>query len=480
MHGSFSRANRILIGAVLLSVASVFCSQGVVAQGPVFLLQAEDRSVDAGTGGSFSILMANDQPLGAFSLGLQHEDWLEVSEIDRGEAVEALLGGLGPSFWFAEITDNGAAAGMSGVVILMLGSDSTGVLDTISVGVNHQLAEIEFDVPNAAPGDMTPLDFVSTLLPIAGSVLGPIDIVMVADDGSEYSPPEAAGVLLLGGLVTVEIPQILDLQCQVSDDCGCEVTLSWTNAYPYDSIDIYENGEWVTTLTDQGSGLPASWVTMMTPNDDEDEQESEFVLIAVWNGQESHPVDCEVGCADHDTQEPVENLECERDSDGLLVEVEWDLEGEEGQYSTIQIFVDGIQVAEVDAGTEAAYIAYDPKYESITVGVLAFNGCGNATSMVECFVPLTESYKRGDVTNNGSFSLEDPVYFLFWVYLLYPDIDCYDAADADDDGVLDLADPVYMLMHLFLQGAPPLPPAVECGHDPTDDGLLCEDSMLCP
>jgi len=83
MHGSFSRSNRFLIGAVLLSVASVFCSQGVVAQGPVFLLQAEDDSVDAGTGGSFSILMANAQPLGAFSLGLQHEDWLEVSEIYR-------------------------------------------------------------------------------------------------------------------------------------------------------------------------------------------------------------------------------------------------------------------------------------------------------------------------------------------------------------------------------------------------------------
>ncbi len=84
--------------------------------------------------------------------------------------------------------------------------------------------------------------------------------------------------------------------------------------------------------------------------------------------------------------------------------------------------------------------------------MLAFNGCGNATSMVECLVPLTETYKRGDVTNNGSFSLEDPVYFLYWVYLLYPDIDCHDAADADDDGILSLTDPIYMLMHLFLQG----------------------------
>jgi len=444
------------------------------------MLQAEDSSVDAGTGGSFSILMANAQPLAAFSLGLQHEDWLEVSEIYRGEAVEDLLGGIGPSFWFAEITDNGATAGMSGLVILMIGSDSTGVLDTIGLGVNHELADIEFAVPNAVPGDTTTLDFVSTLLPIAGSAMGPIDIVMVADDGSEYSPPEAAGVFLVAGLVTVEIPRIIDLQCQVSDDCGCEVTLSWTNAYLYDSIDIYENDEWVTTLTDQGSGLPASWVTMMTPKDDEDELESEFVLIGVSNGLESYPVDCEVECADHDTQEPVQDLECERDSDRLLVEVEWDLEGEEDQYSTIQIFVDGMLVTEVDAETEESYLAYDPALESITVGVLAFNGCGNATSMVECFVPLTETYMRGDVTNNGSFSLEDPVYFLYWTFLDYPDIDCHDAADADDDGALNLADSVYMLMHLFLQGPAPLPPAVDCGFDPTDDGLVCENSMLCP
>ena len=106
-----------------------------------------------------------------------------------------------------------------------------------------------------------------------------------------------------------------------------------------------------------------------------------------------------------------------------------------------------------------------------------------------CCVDRFQSGKRadqnccnslGDVTNNGSFSLEDPVYFLYWTFLDYPDIDCHDAADADDDGALNLADSVYMLMHLFLQGPAPLPPAIDCGFDPTDDGLLCEDSMLCP
>jgi len=41
-------------------------------------------------------------------------------------------------------------------------------------------------------------------------------------------------------------------------------------------------------------------------------------------------------------------------------------------------------------------------------------------------------------------------------------------------------DPIYMLSYLFVGGAPPPPPFIECGADPTEDALDCDNFDYCP
>lgn len=369
----------IWIGVIVLLFPLV-----AVAQLPSFLLRAGNEEMCLGGSGSTSVLVIHVLPLAAFSFGLQHEEWLEVTEIDQGTAVAAINGGLGPDFWYAVTTDNGAPAGYGGLVILMIASDFSGVIDPIQPDPSfHEIAHIDFSAPTAVPGEGTSLDFVGNLVPVGGSPSLPVPVVLVAEDGSEYYPQ--AGVVVIPGSVTVKLS----------------------------------------------------------------------------------------------TQEPVEDLECEKESDRHLVEVEWELEEEE-LYSSIEIYVDDVFYTELDPETEEIYIPFDPFLGWHTIGVLAINACGDPTSMVTCDILLTEHYQRGDVTGDGSFGLEDPIHFINWAFGNYPDITCYDAADADDDGVLNLVDPVYMLLYLFAQGPPLQPPTIECGLDPTPDGLVCESFVLCP
>ncbi len=459
----------------------VLCPLVAIAQSPSFLLKAQDQELDAGESGSIAIFMANALPMAAFSFGIEYEEWIEVSQINQGSAVAAIHGGLGPAFWFAEITDNGTTTGHSGLVVLMIAGDSSGNIDPLTLGVGHQVASIEITAPSAVPGDLATLNFVDSLAPM-GSTANPdplsVPIVLVAEDGDEYSPP--TGVALLSGTVFIETPEVINLLCQVTDVCPCEATLNWTNAYPYDAIEIYENGVLLTTLVDTGSGLPNSFVTLMAPAEaEEDEQESEFELIAISNGVESHSVDCDVECPNLDIPLPVEDLECEKENDRNLVEVEWDLDDED-LYSHIEVYVDGFFYVELDPEIDSIDLPFSPFLGEHLIEITAYNGCGEATETQSCTVMLTESYQRGDVNDNGNFALDDPIYFLYWVYLDYPDIPCFDAADADDDGVLALTDPVYMLLNLFGQGPPLMPPAVQCGYDPTVDGIECESSMVCP
>ena len=58
---------------------------------------------------------------------------------------------------------------------------------------------------------------------------------------------------------------------------------------------------------------------------------------------------------------------------------------------------------------------------------------------------------------------------------------CQDAADANDNGFVDVSDAINTLSVLFLgQGEIPLPGMNDCGVDPTDDELDCEEYERCP
>lgn len=88
-----------------------------------------------------------------------------------------------------------------------------------------------------------------------------------------------------------------------------------------------------------------------------------------------------------------------------------------------------------------------------------------------CNVP----FKRGDVNADGKVDIADAIRQLFCLFA-DPCVEhwCPDASDANDDGRSNIADAITILSYLFARGAPPPPPFLECGLDPTPDDIGCE------
>ena len=107
---------------------------------------------------------------------------------------------------------------------------------------------------------------------------------------------------------------------------------------------------------------------------------------------------------------------------------------------------------------------------SITVRVLAPEG-GNQVLFV-----------RGDVDAEGTFNaLVDSLFLLEFGFLAGPPPPCDGAADADDNGEMNtLVDALYILTYGFLHGAAPPAPFPDCGPDPTNDPIGCENHPACP
>jgi len=93
--------------------------------------------------------------------------------------------------------------------------------------------------------------------------------------------------------------------------------------------------------------------------------------------------------------------------------------------------------------------------------------------------PVTpeSAFRRGDVDDDGSAGLSDAITLLDYLFRAGPSPACLDAADVDDSGRLDLSDAIALLRWLFVGDAPPPPPSLDCGMDPTSDELpLCRSS----
>jgi hypothetical protein len=86
---------------------------------------------------------------------------------------------------------------------------------------------------------------------------------------------------------------------------------------------------------------------------------------------------------------------------------------------------------------------------------------------------------RGRINDDAVVDISDPVAGLNFLFLGGPRPDCMKALDVDDDGITNITDPIYLLNFLFLGGAEPAVPFVECGPDPTEDSLDCEEYAPC-
>lgn len=112
-------------------------------------------------------------------------------------------------------------------------------------------------------------------------------------------------------------------------------------------------------------------------------------------------------------------------------------------------------------------------------------------NMVEPFLNATggplpvaeDTFRRGDVNNDGAVALIDAVTLLDFLFLMGTAPSCLDAGDFDDDGELDLLDGVSLLNYPFMPGHPPpaAPGPGDCGPDPEPDTLApcLDDSGVC-
>ena len=111
--------------------------------------------------------------------------------------------------------------------------------------------------------------------------------------------------------------------------------------------------------------------------------------------------------------------------------------------------------------------------------------CDHSSSRVyraiPAFVPPS-TFTRGDSNGDMEVDITDAIVSLDRLFSSRDtsEIVCLDSLDTNDDGRVNLTDPVYTLNFLFgLESAPPRPPFAECGADPTEDEIECEQST-CP
>ena len=95
-------------------------------------------------------------------------------------------------------------------------------------------------------------------------------------------------------------------------------------------------------------------------------------------------------------------------------------------------------------------------------------------------LPSVPEFRRGELNGDGSFDISDAVYLLAALFSSGPPSNCSDAADANDDGAIDIADAILILNALFgTMATIPAPGILDCGPDPTSDGLDC-GMAICP
>lgn len=88
-------------------------------------------------------------------------------------------------------------------------------------------------------------------------------------------------------------------------------------------------------------------------------------------------------------------------------------------------------------------------------------------------------FRRGDIDTNGTVNVTDAVVLARGLFRRDSVLPCEKSADVTDDGRLTVSDAVRLLIHLF-RDPNALAQPLDCGIDPTTDGLTCESFLSCP
>ncbi|MCA8959946.1 MAG: hypothetical protein KDC38_05515, partial [Planctomycetes bacterium] len=104
---------------------------------------------------------------------------------------------------------------------------------------------------------------------------------------------------------------------------------------------------------------------------------------------------------------------------------------------------------------------------------------GAVAAQATLSVSTDPQFRRGDTNDDAFIDIGDAIYGLS-ILFSGATSHCADAEDVNDDGNPDIADMIYLLGVLFVPGSPAIPAPMDCGVDPTPDGLDCATSACVP
>ena len=96
--------------------------------------------------------------------------------------------------------------------------------------------------------------------------------------------------------------------------------------------------------------------------------------------------------------------------------------------------------------------------------------------------PGSGEFMRGDANDDGKLDVSDTVFTADHLFRGGPEPSCLEALDGNDDSEVDVSDAIVTLIDLFFPAGSVsvAPPRLECGQDPTPDGLGCRAYRSCP
>jgi hypothetical protein len=112
------------------------------------------------------------------------------------------------------------------------------------------------------------------------------------------------------------------------------------------------------------------------------------------------------------------------------------------------------------------------KFEVATNSPINYAG---ATGTIDASEP---PFRRADCNDDGEPNISDAIFLLNGLFTAPEPLPCRDACDANDDGEINISDALTILATLF-QASEGFPAPVECGDDPTTDGVTCSSYTGC-
>ena len=147
-----------------------------------------------------------------------------------------------------------------------------------------------------------------------------------------------------------------------------------------------------------------------------------------------------------------------------------------------QWFKDGVALSGETDQTFTIFDIDEEDYGAYTVEVS--NSCGADLSGDALLVEPAQgdcdiAFRRGDCNADSMIDLADSIFVMRFTFQSFAPPACMDPCDVNDDGVVDISDTIFSLNYIFANGAPPMAPTIDCGFDPSDDGLNCLDFNAC-